>query len=154
MDDFSRFFLGLLEAKDKQYMIYYDESNNIRKLTISPCIEGYNVEHGPENYTGINFFLGSVALAGGASNADVARLKKMIALPPSAKKIKLKQIASNDFILMLNSSKQDAFLEWLKNTDFSLHYFNLNMKKRLPGGVSSLTAPYSRFRSSRLRQVR
>lgn len=128
MDDFSRFIQGLSEAKDKQYTIYYDESNNVRKLTLSPEIDGYNVEHDPENYTGINFLLGGVAHAGDTSSADVALLKKMIALPPSAKEIKLRHIASNDFIGMLNSSKLTAFLEWLKDTDLCLHYFNLNME--------------------------
>lgn len=71
MDDFSRFIQGLSEAKDKQYTIYYDESNNVRKLTLSPEIDGYNVEHDPENYTGINFLLGGVAHAGDTSCADV-----------------------------------------------------------------------------------
>lgn len=114
--------------KNDVYTFYYDESNNVRKLYLSKQIDGYNVDHDEDKNTGVNFILGGVAHKGDSSTADFDALKKAIMLQPTAKEIKLKQIATGDFIYMLNSKKLTGFLEWLNESDLFIQYFNLNME--------------------------
>ncbi|EEB6502759.1 TPA: hypothetical protein R4Z82_005509 [Enterobacter hormaechei subsp. xiangfangensis] len=114
--------------KNDVYTFYYDESNNVRKLYLSKQIDGYNVDHDEDKNTGVNFMLGGIAHKGDNPNADFEALKKAIMLQPTAKEIKLKQIATGDFIFMLNSRKLTGFLNWLNESDLFIHYFNLNME--------------------------
>ncbi|HGW5401908.1 TPA: DUF3800 domain-containing protein [Klebsiella pneumoniae] len=114
--------------KNDVYTFYYDESNNVRKLYLSKQIDGYNVDHDEDKNTGVNFILGGVAHKGDSSTADFDALKKAIMLQPTAKEIKLKQIATGDFIYMLNSKKLTGFLGWLNESDLFIQYFNLNME--------------------------
>lgn len=114
--------------KNDVYTFYYDESNNVRKLYLSKQIDGYNVDHDEDKNTGVNFILGGVAHKGDSSTVDFDALKKAIMLQPTAKEIKLKQIATGDFIYMLNSKKLTGFLEWLNESDLFIQYFNLNME--------------------------
>jgi len=114
--------------KNDVYTFYYDESNNVRKLYLSKQIDGYNVDHDEDKNTGVNFILGGVAHKGYSSTADFSVLKKAIMLQPTAKEIKLRQIATGDFIFMLNSRKLTGFLEWLNESDLFVQYFNLNME--------------------------
>ncbi|MBK0019120.1 DUF3800 domain-containing protein [Kosakonia sp. S42] len=114
--------------KNDVYTFYYDESNNVRKLYLSKQIDGYNVDHDEDKNTGVNFILGGVAHKGYTSTADFSVLKKAIMLQPTAKEIKLRQIATGDFIFMLNSRKLTGFLEWLNESDLFVQYFNLNME--------------------------
>lgn len=116
------------KIKNDVYTFYYDESNNVRKLYLSKQIDGYNVDHDEDKNTGVNFMLGGIAYKGNNPNADFETLKKAIMLQPTAKEIKLKQIATGDFIFMLNSRKLTGFLNWLNESDFFIHYFNLNME--------------------------
>ncbi|HDU3663266.1 TPA: hypothetical protein RFW42_004825 [Klebsiella pneumoniae subsp. pneumoniae] len=114
--------------KNDVYTFYYDESNNVRKLYLSKKIDGYNVDHDEDKNTGVNFILGGVAHKGYSSTADFSVLKKAIMLQPTAKEIKLRQIATGDFIFMLNSRRLTGFLEWLNESDLFVQYFNLNME--------------------------
>ncbi|HGS6329423.1 TPA: DUF3800 domain-containing protein [Klebsiella variicola subsp. variicola] len=116
------------KIKNDVYTFYYDESNNVRKLYLSKQIDGYNVDHDEDKNTGVNFILGGVAHKGDSSTADFTVLKKTIMLQPTAKEIKLKQIATGDFIYMLKSKKLTAFLNWLNESDLFIQYFNLNME--------------------------
>ncbi|HEL5839660.1 TPA: hypothetical protein UOR19_003567, partial [Escherichia coli] len=115
-------------VKNDVYTFYYDESNNVRKLYLSKQIDGYNVDHDEDKNTGVNFILGGIAHKGDSSTANFDALKKMIMLQSTAKEIKLKQIATGDFIYMLNSKKLTGFLEWLNESDLFIQYFNLNME--------------------------
>lgn len=110
------------------YTFFYDESNNVRKLYLSKQIDGYNVDHDEDKNTGVNFILGGIAYKGDNPNADFDKLKTAIMLQPTAKEIKLKQIATGDFIFMLNSRKLTGFLNWLNESDLFIQYFNLNME--------------------------
>ncbi|EPF5079394.1 DUF3800 domain-containing protein [Yersinia enterocolitica] len=110
------------------YTFFYDESNNVRKLYLSKQIDGYNVDHDEDKNTGVNFMLGGIAYKGDNPNADFDKLKKAIMLQPTAKEIKLKQIATGDFIFMLNSKKLTGFLNWLNESNLFIQYFNLNME--------------------------
>jgi len=115
-------------VKNDVYTFYYDESNNVRKLYLSKQIDGYNVDHDEDKNTGVNFILGGIAHKGDSSTANFDALKKMIMLQSTAKEIKLKQIATGDFIYMLNSKRLTGFLEWLNESDLFIQYFNLNME--------------------------
>lgn len=110
------------------YTFFYDESNNVRKLYLSKQIDGYNVDHDEDKNTGVNFMLGGIAYKGNNPNADFDKLKTAIMLQPTAKEIKLKQIATGDFVSMLNSRKLTGFLNWLNESDLFIQYFNLNME--------------------------
>lgn len=108
-----------LECVDDEFTFYYDESNNIRKLHLTP--KGLNVEKS------CNFVLAGIVHRGECHSADFELLKKSLCLQKSAKEIKLKHIGKGSFESILKSEKLNTLLQWLLDNDFYIHYFSLNV---------------------------
>ncbi len=104
---------------DKEFTIYYDESNNIRKLYLKGS--GFNVPR----YD--NFVLGGVVLIEGQSFGDIAILRKALYLQKNSTEIKLKHIGSGSFEQILSSSKLGIVLTWLIDHKIHIHYSNINI---------------------------
>ena len=103
-----------LEGADKRYTLYYDETNNIRKLHIKP--EGLNVRR-PEC-----FVLGGVAHSGAAKSFDIEGLRSSLNVQKNADEIKLKHLGKGSFLDLLKSRKLSEFLDWLESEGLLLHF--------------------------------
>ncbi|EKB3555212.1 DUF3800 domain-containing protein [Vibrio parahaemolyticus] len=55
-------------------------------------------------------------------------LNKKINLPPTSDEMKFKNVANGNFLDNLKSSKLRNLLVWLKDSDYLIHYSNLNME--------------------------
>lgn len=109
----------------KNFIMFYDESNNVRYLSLSG--EQYNIDNDPNQTASVNFILAGIAKpASSSSNCD--ELFNIIKLQPSAPELKFKQIAKGAFDLTLKSKQLNNILKWLVQSDYYLHYFNLNME--------------------------
>ncbi|GEQ99283.1 hypothetical protein JCM17844_29200 [Iodidimonas gelatinilytica] len=104
---------GLFNA-DAVYTIYYDETNNIRRLHVRP--DGLNVGH-PEC-----FVVGGIAYRGPVRVIDLDGLHSILNLQKSAKEIKLKHVAKGDFPSLLNAKKLEGFLQWLLDEGLFVHF--------------------------------
>lgn len=106
------------------YTFYYDESNNIRTLYLT---------HGKFNTDSHENPSPCFVLAGIAHNSKQAadNCKELIAslhLPSTAKELKFKQVAKGGFLDNLKSAKINQILSWLIDSNYYLHYMNLNME--------------------------
>jgi hypothetical protein len=104
---------GLANA-DEPYTIYYDETNNIRRLLVSP--DGLNVGRP------MCFVLGGIAHRGAVRALDMAELRLAVRLQPSAKELKLDHLGKGGFLQLLGSPKLAEFLRWLERSDLFIHY--------------------------------
>lgn len=103
-----------LSGVDGVYTFYYDETNNVRKLHLTP--EGMNIRR-PDC-----FVLGGVVHSGPTRPIELAGLRTLLRLQPSLKEIKLKHLGSGDFLGLLASGKIESFLDWLTTQGFLIHY--------------------------------
>lgn len=106
-----------LYGTDEKYNFYYDETNNIRSLYLTN--NGTNAEFK-------NFVLGGIVHYPDNENIDTDYLKKILSLQKTAKEIKFKQLATGNFLGVLNSQKINLFLNWLIENDIYIHYSNFN----------------------------
>lgn len=112
-------WLGLMPNIHKRYTLFYDETNNIRRLAITD--------------TGLNhdaldcFVLGGVALEPGTVLPDVAALRSELRIQPSAPEMKLKHLVQGDYAACLNSRKVELFLKWLLKSPAHIHYSNFSV---------------------------
>lgn len=113
MRDTAIHFNGL-QGADNRYTLYYDETNNIRKLHIRP--EGLNVRH-PEC-----FVLGGVAHTGTARSFDIEGLRSSLNIQENAKEMKLKHLGKGPFLDLLKSRKLSTFLDWLEHEGLFAHF--------------------------------
>ena len=104
---------GLTKA-DEPYTFYYDETNNIRRLLITP--DGLNVRN-PQC-----FVLGGIAYTGSVRDINIETLRTALKIQKSAKEIKLKHIGKGDFLELLGSQKVATFLDWLLAEQLLIHY--------------------------------
>jgi hypothetical protein len=104
---------GLTKA-DAAYTLYYDETNNARRLHVTP--DGFNVRDPA------CFVLGGVGHPGPPRALDLAGLHKAVRLQPTAKELKLEHLGSGDFLKLIGSRKVAAYLAWLKDQDLLIHY--------------------------------
>jgi len=104
---------GLTRA-DREYTFYYDETNNVRKLLLTP--DGMNIRRPA------CFVLGGILHEGAPRSIDLAALKSALRLQSNVGEIKLKHIASGGFLDLLRSTRLAAFLEWLTSERFLIHY--------------------------------
>ena len=103
-----------LDRADAACTLYYDETNNARRLHVTP--EGFNVRD-----PGC-FVLGGVGHPGAPRPLDLASLYKTVRLQPTAKELKLEHLGSGDFLKLIGSQKVAAYLAWLKDQDLLVHY--------------------------------
>ncbi|MBO9501632.1 hypothetical protein [Brevundimonas sp. A19_0] len=99
---------------DTAYTVYYDETNNIRRLHVTP--EGLNVGD-PKC-----FVLGGIAYDGPMRDLGFDRLSSALRLQPSAKELKFSHLAKGDFLDVLGASKVATLLEWLNAEGLFIHY--------------------------------
>src|SRR3546814_9132093 len=73
---------------DGAYTFYYDETNNVRKLHLTP--DGMNIRR-PDC-----FVLGGIVHSGASRPIDLVALRSLLRLQPSVKESKLKQLGTGD----------------------------------------------------------
>jgi hypothetical protein len=104
---------------NKPYTLYYDETNNIRSLSLT----GTGLNHEVLDC----FVLGGVALGPGTSLPDIDALRALLRIQPSVKELKLKHLAHGDYITCLSSNKLEQFLRWLLASPGYIHFSNFSI---------------------------
>lgn len=99
---------------DRVYTFYYDETNNIRRLRVTPT--GLNV-HNPQCYV-----LGGVAHDGPIRDLHIDALRSALKIQDSAPEIKLKHLGKGEFIDLLRSPKIAIFLDWIDSEKLFIHH--------------------------------
>lgn len=106
--------LNRLSNADRAYTIYYDETNNIRRLHVRE--DGLNVRE-PKC-----FVVGGIAYTGTGRDIDLTSLRSALRIQPSAPEIKLKHVATGEFLQILAAQKLEVFLQWLEGQGLFIHY--------------------------------
>ncbi|WP_256077737.1 DUF3800 domain-containing protein [Massilia sp. YIM B04103] len=106
-------------GNDQEFTLYYDETNNIRKLLLTE--RGLNVTKHD------NFVLGGIVLRPGQSIGDIEELRRVLWIQKSAEEIKFDLVAKGGFERILDSRKLGQTLSWLLERDIGIHYDNLNI---------------------------
>lgn len=104
---------------DARLHMYYDETNNIRRLRLSEV--GLNA---PGDKT---FAIAGIALKPGQALSGWDELRKAIGMQPTATEVKFKHVAPPDYEAALASPKLSTFLEWLIQSDLLVHYSVLDV---------------------------
>lgn len=104
---------GLIKADDV-YTLYYDETQNVRRLHVTP--DGLNVRE-PQC-----FVLGGIAHAGEPRDLGFEKIRPALRLQQSAKEMKFAQVAKGDFLSILRSERLATLLEWLIAEGLFIHY--------------------------------
>lgn len=103
-----------LTKADAEYVFYYDETNNIKKLRLSD--QGFNV-------TEPGFFvLGGIVHEGSSRRLDIVSLRNAMRVQRSADEVKFKHVAKGDFPDLLTSDKLTTFLQWITDNGLFVHY--------------------------------
>jgi len=105
--------------RDLPLRLYYDETNNIRRLKLSA--EGIKVP------TLRSFVIAGVAHLYDDAFADWAQLRQRLRIQPSATEVKFKHIAEGDFEQALAQERLSIFLAWLEEGDLLVHCSALNV---------------------------
>jgi len=102
------------------YIFYYDETNNDRKIKINQDRLNLSMNNLLQD-----FVLGGVMVKGNA-NIDISALKKAVHL--QADELKLKHLGGKglSFFDCMKQKKIRIFLEWLSEQDIYIHYSNVN----------------------------
>lgn len=106
------------------YTFYYDESNNIRSLYLTNGRFNTDSHENPSPC----FVLAGIACKGDQATSNCQELIDSLQLPPTATELKFKQVANGGFLDNLKSAKVTQVLKWLLDSDYYLHYMNLNME--------------------------
>lgn len=107
-----------LVGTDVAYTLYYDETNNDRRLHVRPT--GLNVND-PKC-----FLLGGVGHRGARNHLDPTLLWAALELQPSVKEMKFKNLAAGDLLQALDAPRIEIFVDWLEGQDLFLHYLVLD----------------------------
>jgi hypothetical protein len=108
-----------VHGTEKRLIIYYDETNNVRKLLLTD--NGFNVSR----YD--NFVLGGVAVNEEADVICLDDLRNILRIQSSASEIKFDLVAKGDFERVLESKKLTNFFKWLLSRKIKIHYTNMNI---------------------------
>ena len=112
-DDY-RAGMPALRNWDLPIQLYYDETNNIRRLSLTQL--GLNA---PENKT---FAIAGVALAQGQSITGWPELRQLLKVQPSAQELKFELLAKGSYEDVLRSKRIESFLGWLLDQNIMIHY--------------------------------
>lgn len=104
---------------DSPLCIYYDETNNIRRLSLSEV--GLNA---PADQT---FAIAGIALRPGQAMSGWEELRDAMRIQSSATEVKFKHIAPLDYEGALASRKLFNVLTWLLDNDVLIHYSMLDV---------------------------
>lgn len=107
-----------LTGADDAFTIYYDETNNIRRLHVRS--DGLNVRE-PQC-----FVVGGVAHHGAARPLPLDELRAALRVQPNAPEIKLKHVATGEFLDLLKAPRLEVFLTWLSQQGLFIHYSALD----------------------------
>ena len=108
-----------LYGTDSDLALYYDETNNVRKLRLTE--NGLNVAKHD------NFVLGGIVLKPGQSVGDLEELRTLLWIQKTAPEIKFDLVAKGDFEKVLDSSKLNKVFAWLVERGIGIHYVNVNI---------------------------
>ncbi|MHA6908198.1 DUF3800 domain-containing protein [Ralstonia pseudosolanacearum] len=111
--------LDFMPNVDKRYTLYYDETNNIRRLVLA----GTGLNHDALDC----FVLGGIALEPRAVLPDIAALRAQLRIQPSAREMKLRHLVQGDYAACLGSRKVEHFLAWLLDAPAYIHYSNFSV---------------------------
>lgn len=103
-----------LAGVDRALTFYYDETNNIRRLLLTP--EGLNVR------TPQCFVLGGVVHTGAVPSRDFEDLRRAFGLQKSSLELKLEQLGKGDFLSLLDAPRIGQFLDWLSASGTFAYY--------------------------------
>lgn len=104
---------------DAPFSIYYDETNNIRRLTLSEI--GLNA---PDNRT---FVLAGVALRPGEGIETLDDLRASMRIQPGTPELKFRHLVQGEYEAALDSRKLNTFLAWCLDRGVLIHYSALNV---------------------------
>jgi hypothetical protein len=111
---------GMLPLRnwDLPIQVYHDETNNIRRLTLTEV--GLNA---PENKS---FVIAGVALQHKETIPEWAQLRRLLRIQPTAPEIKFEHLAKGSYEDALGSQKMESFLNWLLDRKMMIHYSALD----------------------------
>lgn len=121
-----------LEFSESKYSLYYDESNNIRKLLLEG--DKYNIGNDPNKKASPVFVLAGVAFNEESESMDFYDLKKKLCLPKDLSELKLAQMVKirarytpvEAFKYALGSRKFKALFNCLLSKKIFIHYEMIN----------------------------
>lgn len=99
---------------DSVYTLYYDETNNIRRL--HNRADGLNVNELK------CFVIAGIAHLGEPRDLNIEDLRQRCRIQKTTKDIKLEHIAKGNFLKVLGTQKLETFLRWVLEKEFFLHY--------------------------------
>lgn len=97
-----------------EYTVYYDESNNIRKLRLNA--KDLNIGEP------VCFTLAGVFHRGRPKPINFGRFRAAARIPESVEEIKFRTLASGDFLRCMGSQKIESFLNWMHYEGLLIHY--------------------------------
>lgn len=105
---------------DGKYNFYYDETNNIRSLSVR--------EHGFNSEITKDFVLGGIVTKPDFSIEKLESLILTLNFQPNMSEIKLKNMmASGNFFECMKSDRVSKLLKWLCDSDVFIHFHALNL---------------------------
>jgi hypothetical protein len=107
-----------LTKVDERYTLFYDETNNIRRLHIGP--NGLNVSE-PRC-----FVVGGVGHLGERRDLGLEELRRRLRIQKTALEIKLEHVAKGNFLELLRDKRLEVFLRWLLEEGLFIHYSTLD----------------------------
>ncbi|MUK62710.1 hypothetical protein GNP81_16410 [Aliivibrio fischeri] len=121
-----------LESTKNKYSLYYDESNNIRKLLLSGA--EYNIDNDPSQESSSIFVLGGIALNDQSKEIDFIDLKNKLYLPKKTVELKFAQMVKirakytpiEAFKYALGSKKFKTLFEFFLEKNVYIHYEMIN----------------------------
>jgi hypothetical protein len=105
--------LNHLTSADEAYTLYYDETNNIRRLLLTP--DGMN------NKELKCFALGGIVHTSPDHDFRLKELRAKLHIQPSAPEMKLRHLAKGYFLDIIGATKIETFLEWLLAENLFIH---------------------------------
>ena len=120
------------QSTKKKYTLYYDESNNIRKLLLSGS--EFNIDRDPSQDSSPIFVLAGIAFKGESKEFDFDLLKENLRIQePSGElkfskvvKIRAKYTPLEAFKYTLGSSSFETLFNYLIDNDILIHYKAVN----------------------------
>lgn len=106
----------------KNYVFYYDESNNCRKFWVNNSKQQFNTDYKAD------FVLAGVVKKGEDNiEASFETFRTLLNLQENVKEIKFKSLISKgDFLQCLKSRRLFDILTWIDKSDLYIHYMHLN----------------------------
>lgn len=121
-----------LEFSNNNYTIYYDESNNMRKLLLAG--DEYNIDNDPNQTASAIFVLAGIAFDRNSNQIDFELLKKKLYLQKKCTELKFSQMVTirakytpvEAFKYALGSKRFKALFEYLNSSNIFIHYKMIN----------------------------